>query len=150
MRRIITAASSGLPRNLQVCFCLWRRDESENRELEGKSRNSAILGFFSSQKSVLIMQGSLRLRFLGCVIVRESRPVVFLCLELIGFNHRNSIVSTCVITERLPTSRTISISCLCLRAPPLYRARNKGLYMVARSFFLLLLNFSAWPCLGAA
>ena len=31
-----------------------------------------------------------------------------------------------------------------------YREVNKGLYMVARNFFLLLLNFSAWPCLGPA
>ena len=27
---------------------------------------------------------------------------------------------------------------------------NKGLYVVARNFFLLLLNCSAWPCLGPA
>ena len=32
----------------------------------------------------------------------------------------------------------------------LYRGGNKGLYVVARNFFLVLLNFSAWPCLGAA
>ena len=32
----------------------------------------------------------------------------------------------------------------------IYRARNKGLYVVARNFFLLLLNCSAWPCLGVA
>ena len=31
-----------------------------------------------------------------------------------------------------------------------YRAEKKSWYVVARSFFLLLLNFSAWPCLGAA
>ena len=31
-----------------------------------------------------------------------------------------------------------------------YRDRLKGLYVVARNFFLLLLNFSAWPCLGPA
>ena len=31
-----------------------------------------------------------------------------------------------------------------------YRARNKGLYVVARNFFLLLLDWSAWPCLGPA
>ena len=32
----------------------------------------------------------------------------------------------------------------------LYREANKGLYVVARNFFLLLLNYSAWPCLGPA
>ena len=34
----------------------------------------------------------------------------------------------------------------------MYRDRLKGwyTYVVARNFFLLLLNFSAWPCLGAA
>ena len=32
----------------------------------------------------------------------------------------------------------------------LYRDRLKGLYVVARNFFLLLLNFSAWPCLAVA
>ena len=32
----------------------------------------------------------------------------------------------------------------------IYRARNKGLYVVARNFFLLLLNCSAWPCLAVA
>ena len=32
----------------------------------------------------------------------------------------------------------------------MYRGRNKGLYVVARNFFLLLLNCSAWPCLGPA
>ena len=31
-----------------------------------------------------------------------------------------------------------------------YRVRNKGLQVVARNFFLLLLNYSAWPCLGPA
>ena len=30
------------------------------------------------------------------------------------------------------------------------RARNKGLYMVARNLFLLLLNCSAWTCLAVA
>ena len=33
---------------------------------------------------------------------------------------------------------------------PQYRAEKKSWYVVARNFFLLLLNFSAWPCLGAA
>ena len=28
--------------------------------------------------------------------------------------------------------------------------RNKGLYVVARNFFLLLLNCPAWPCLAVA
>ena len=32
----------------------------------------------------------------------------------------------------------------------LYRAEKKSWYVVARNFFLLLLNFSAWPCPGAA
>ena len=32
----------------------------------------------------------------------------------------------------------------------MYRGGNKGLYVVARNFFLLLLNCSAWPCLGPA
>ena len=31
-----------------------------------------------------------------------------------------------------------------------YRDRLKGLYVVARNFFLLLLNISAWPCLAVA
>ena len=31
-----------------------------------------------------------------------------------------------------------------------YRAEKKSWYVVARNLFLLLLNFSAWPCLGAA
>ena len=31
-----------------------------------------------------------------------------------------------------------------------YRAPGKCLYVVARNFFLLLLNCSAWPCLGPA
>ena len=31
-----------------------------------------------------------------------------------------------------------------------YRDRNKGLYVISRSFLLLLLNFSAWPCLAVA
>ena len=30
----------------------------------------------------------------------------------------------------------------------LYRAEKKGWYMVARYFFLVLLSFSAWPCLA--
>ena len=38
---------------------------------------------------------------------------------------------------------TIHINCI-------YREGNKGLYVVARDFFLLLLNCSAWPCLGPA
>ena len=32
----------------------------------------------------------------------------------------------------------------------IYRDRLKGMYVVARNFFLLLLNFSAWPCLDVA
>ena len=32
----------------------------------------------------------------------------------------------------------------------LYRAEKKSWYVVARNFFLLLLNFSARPCMGAA
>ena len=32
----------------------------------------------------------------------------------------------------------------------LYRGGNKGLYVVARTFFLHLLNFSAWTCLCPA
>ena len=32
----------------------------------------------------------------------------------------------------------------------LYRAEKKSWYVVARNFFLLLLHFSAWPCLGPA
>ena len=31
-----------------------------------------------------------------------------------------------------------------------YRAEKKSWYVVVRNFFLLLLNFSAWPCLSAA
>ena len=31
-----------------------------------------------------------------------------------------------------------------------YRDRLKGLYVVARNFFMLLLNCSAWPCLAVA
>ena len=31
-----------------------------------------------------------------------------------------------------------------------YWVRLKGSYVVARIFFLLLLNCSAWPCLGPA
>ena len=32
----------------------------------------------------------------------------------------------------------------------IYRAEKKSCYVVARNFFLLLLNFFARPCLGAA
>ena len=32
----------------------------------------------------------------------------------------------------------------------IYRAEKKGWYVVARYFFLALLSFSAWPCLGPA
>ena len=32
----------------------------------------------------------------------------------------------------------------------IYWVRLKGSYVVARIFFLLLLNCSAWPCLGPA
>ena len=32
----------------------------------------------------------------------------------------------------------------------MYRDRLKGWYVVARNFFLLLLNCSAWPCLAVA
>ena len=38
----------------------------------------------------------------------------------------------------------------CLCSFILYRGGNKGLYVVARIFFLLFLNRSAWPCLGPA
>ena len=42
-----------------------------------------------------------------------------------------------------------SIRCLLNRAT-MYRGGNKCLYVVARNFFLLLLNCSACPCLGHA
>ena len=32
----------------------------------------------------------------------------------------------------------------------IYIAEKNGLYVVARYFFLALLNFSAWPCLAVA
>ena len=32
----------------------------------------------------------------------------------------------------------------------IYRDRLKDMYVVARNFFLHLLNFSAWPCLAVA
>ena len=32
----------------------------------------------------------------------------------------------------------------------MYRAEKKSWYVVARNFFLLFLNFSAWTCLGPA
>ena len=35
-------------------------------------------------------------------------------------------------------------------SPLTYRAEKKSWYVVARNLFLLLLNFSAWLCLGAA
>ena len=38
----------------------------------------------------------------------------------------------------------------CRHQMTIYRGGNKGLYVVARNFFLLLLNSSAWPCLGPA
>ena len=54
----------------------------------------------------------------------------------------------------LATLSFISISAFLSRISKkkfeLYRAEKKSWYMVARNFFLLLLNFSAWPCLGAA
>ena len=34
--------------------------------------------------------------------------------------------------------------------PKTYRAEKKGWYVVARYFFLALLSFSAWLCLGPA
>ena len=32
----------------------------------------------------------------------------------------------------------------------MYRAWNKGLYVIVKNFFLLLLNFSDYPCLAVA
>ena len=71
--------------------------------------------------------------------------------------------------EMLPRPRAIScrvalhffyqgLSVTLIRAFPrwnqtnnaVYWVRLKGSYMVARIFFLLLLNCSAWPCLGPA
>ena len=48
------------------------------------------------------------------------------------------------------TSDQIHIRLLAPRTFIKYRDRLKGLYVVARNFFLLLLNFSAWPCLAVA
>ena len=41
-------------------------------------------------------------------------------------------------------------SVVCKICVHVYRAEKKSWYVVARNVFLLLLNFSAWPCLGAA
>ena len=51
--------------------------------------------------------------------------------------------------DHLPIGRTNGrVNYLTTRV---YRGGNKGLYVVARNFFLLLLNCSsAWPCLGPA
>ena len=50
-----------------------------------------------------------------------------------------------VSTLELETTR--GMHCL---SQTMYRAEKKSWYVVARRFFLLLLNFSAWPCLGPA
>ena len=79
------------------------------------------------------------------------------------FERRNiSQVTLCIFAlARIVSSidSLIAIRLCAPSAPPttrpslaatVYRARKKGLYVVARNFFLLLLNFSAWPCLAVA
>ena len=62
----------------------------------------------------------------------------------------------CVTVERCPVNiNTPKMSFVCSVVLKMiyqkhYRAEKKSWYVVARNFFLLLLNFSAWPCLGAA
>ena len=79
-----------------------------------------------------------------------------------GINNRRSLssasidpspsvhISTCYVGRRLMEYVVLrSVSYFCAIAVK-YREVNKGLSMVARNFFLLLLNCSAWPCLGPA
>ena len=49
-------------------------------------------------------------------------------------------------TFRLPHTVTLTLQ----KPADAYRAEKKSWYVVARNVFLLLLNFSGWPCLGAA
>ena len=76
------------------------------------------------------------------------------------FDQRNRKISTFPldsgirVSPVLPSSQVRSVPTVAQAVKKLlsklYRGENKGLYMVVRNCFLLLLNFSAWPCLGAA
>ena len=50
--------------------------------------------------------------------------------------------SSAIATDAMPSHL--------LKMDRMYRDRLKGLYVVARNFFLLLLNFSVWLCLAVA
>ena len=78
-------------------------------------------------------------------------PVV----EIRSFPHFGFMVNLCPVPPwniYPEPSVVIFLIMLCIGASVqvTYRARNKGLYVVARNFFLLLLNCSAWPCLAVA
>ena len=51
--------------------------------------------------------------------------------------------------DLLVTERTLQAA-MCAEPENFYRAEKKSWYVVARNFFLLLLNLSAWSCLVAA
>ena len=58
--------------------------------------------------------------------------------------------SCCYLTA-LPGPAWVLLIWICKELiSSLYRDEQKGLYVVARILFLLLLNYSAWPCLGPA
>ena len=80
---------------------------------------------------------------LAGVLVWDLRDMM--CWQHILVWHNN--------TFTFPAERR-SNSCVALETACIYctfyRGGNKGLHVVARNVFLLLLNCSAWPCLGPA
>ena len=79
-----------------------------------------------------------------------SLPGLFLpdCPSLASLSRRHILLHSIRSNPRI-LIRFINQLC-CVVVQTLYRAPGKSVYVVARNFILLLLNFSAWPCLAVA
>ena len=75
---------------------------------------------------------------------RQDKGLALAETENLQETAEDSAQQRCSNMSNLSIGQCGNLNCL------LYRARNKGLCVVARNFFLLLLNCSAWPCLAAA
>ena len=87
--------------------------------------------------------------FLGLILA--GRPTHLVLIPLLLRNFRICTLASKRLGNCFPCALCSSgTTSYCVVSCRTYRAPGKCLYVVERNFFLLLLNFFAWPCLGPA
>ena len=107
-----------------------------------------ISGFGLIVKFGISLNATVQISPLTVTLVRVTH---WLQWHLFGLNLDHLIPKVCWLEWHSAYSDTFSSyrRCHCNRGR-LYRDSQKDLYVVARALLLLLLNCSAWPCLGPA